>query len=95
MPTYTNNILLDEVRYRENERGRENLIFWHTGFSSKGRYPCASLSCKQKRISEPLGPKQHQHYHHSIVSFYLKHVMKLGCNSLKEVVSTSHSSDGL
>lgn len=94
MPIYTNNILFDQMKYRGNERGRENLIFWHTSSSSKGRCPCASLSCKQKRVSDLLGPKQHQHYHHSIGSFCLKHVMKLGCNSLKEVASRSHSSDG-
>lgn len=94
MPTYSYNILLDQVRYGENERGRENLIFWHTSSSSKYRFPCASLSCKYKRVSVPLGPEQHQHYHHSIFSFHLKHVVKLDCNPLKEVAPTSHSSDG-
>lgn len=48
MQTYTKNILLGQLRYRENERGRENLVFWHTSSSSKGRCPCASLSYKQK-----------------------------------------------
>lgn len=50
------------------------------------------LCLARRRVSDPLGSKQHQHCHHSIVSFYLKHIMKLGCNSLKEVASTSHSS---
>lgn len=54
------------------------------------------LCLTSRKVSEPLGPKQrqHHHHHHLIVSFYLKHAMKLGWNFLKEVASRSHFSDG-